>query len=92
MLQQIYSIFCAKGQQVVPATTNEKKRKTSWRVMLQQTYSIFSASEQQVVPMTIIYKKKNQLVSYAAADLFNIFSKRATGCPDDYYIKKRRTS
>ena len=55
--------------------------------MLQQTYSIFWAIGQQVVPATII-KKKNQLVSYAPADLLNIFSKRAKGCLDDYYIKK----
>ena len=57
--------------------------------MLQHTYSIFSANRRQVVPMTNM-QKKGQLESHAQADLFNIFSKWATGCPNDYYAKKNK--
>ena len=41
--------------------------------MLQHTYSIFSADRQQVVLVAVMKNKNNQLVSYASADLFNIF-------------------
>ena len=52
-------------------------------------YSIFSAHGQQVVPLTLS-KNKKQLVSLVPADPFNIFNKWATGCPDDYYAKKKK--
>ena len=59
--------------------------------MLQQIYSIFSASGQQVVPATIM-EKKNQLVSYAAADILNIFSKQGNRLSLQLLWKKKRTS